>query len=137
MNRTSLARDRNKNSAIAKPGRIRAQRGSSKENGQMLKEDRIRISRRNSRRSRNNIKMNTSRKEGGRKKNLAKARRLIMNGLNIKKKPTITSRISAENDTRLSRTQRNERSVKRCTKNGTLIHKATSIGASEVFRSGR
>ena len=97
-----MARDRNKNSAIAKPGRIRAQRGSSKENGQMLKEDRIRISRRNSRRSRNNIKMNTSRKEGGRKKNLAKVRRLIMSGLNIKKKPTITSRISAENDTRLS-----------------------------------
>jgi hypothetical protein len=136
MNRTSLARDRNKNSAIAKPGRIRAQRGSSKENGQMLKEDRIRISRRNSRRSRNNIKMNTSRKEGGRKKNLAKARRLIMSGLNIKKK-TITSRIFAENDTRLSQTQRNERSVKRCTKIGTLIHKVTSIGASEVFRSGR
>jgi hypothetical protein len=137
MNRTSLARGRNRNIARAKPGRIRAQRGSSKENGKVLKGSRIRISRRNSRRSKNKIKINSSRKGGGRRKNLAKARRLIMSGLNRKKKPKITSRISAENDTRLSQTQRNERNVKRCTKNGTLIRKATFIGASGVFRIGR
>jgi len=137
MNRTSLEHDRNNNSVIAKQKRNRAQRSSSKESGTMLKENKIKISREISRRSKNNMKMNTSRKEGEKKKNIEKTRRLIMNGLNKKKKRIITLRISAEKDIRLSQMQKKEQSVKRCTKNGTLIRKVNFIIASEVFLSGR
>lgn len=134
--RTSSARGQASNSVRAKPGKIKALRGSSKENGTTPRGRRNRNSRKSGRRSKNNNKTNLSKNACGANKKLAKTRKRTMSGYVREKRRIITLRISVESVTRLNQMPSDVLNGKRCTKNGTLILKVTFILASEGFRTG-